>query len=887
MRITIRLLAALVLFAAPAAAEVAETYEIEAGRLTGLGSNVAIDITAHGTDSVGVWLATGRGISYSFDDGDSWYVYNRLHGLPAENLSAIFSVGGRIWVASNHNELIQSQLMTLSDGLTYSDDNGESWTTLDFGSTGLNIPYVIGGDRTIFDITGHKDVGFLNHRTNDTTDWLFASAFAGGLLASQDGGLHWRRIYASRADSIQYSYTYEAPSLRNRYFSCVADTSHGDSLFLWAGTAAGIFQYVYAPPRNKLYSHWINCLAFCDSCSSGAGSRLFIGGESGLSLGSADGGSIATRFVIDGLPEQGSNVVSVFSIDDVLLAGTVNPLTDSSTGMVISTDGGESFSEVAGQPWPLDDQSVISDFAAMNGRVYAAVQAAGLYVSIDLGTNWVPVPLDTLYSSAALQTVHAVHAAGDTLFVGTDSGLIQLTLDGTGIITASTHVAFVDGTDTGARVIAVKHQVWQDRFLHDNSILWTINRPVSSGGVAMIGRFGPVTSDTTYVVVGYDPPDTVDWVFDTTGFSWNYFRLGIDIYDVNFFSDTVFGVGENGIWFSPRIGELTNFFSARQYYNDTLVVDYLDQDTVTAMEVRGDTVVFGCSDGVAISKNRGQSFTIYRANTDTLSPDFVVNHTYLSSLGGLAGDFIPALAVQYRQDSTARVWVGARPAEMGGQGISYGEHDTAGIMKWHTVYEDDFAWNFEFMGDTILAATNLGLLLNSGELGDLDSTFWDTVALTDAGSGETMVAVGTAAYGVSLAGPYLWVGTDDGTVRITRNDPADQRLFQRVDSTTAADEVYAFPVPFRPLEGQAVDFHFVVAEAGNVTVEIYDFAMNLVATPINNVYFGAGIYPSQGSQGITWDGYNDKGDLVAVGVYYFKVKFGSGDTRWGKLAVIP
>ncbi|MCX6834926.1 MAG: hypothetical protein NTW07_07305, partial [candidate division Zixibacteria bacterium] len=84
-----------------------------------------------------------------------------------------------------------------------------------------------------------------------------------------------------------------------------------------------------------------------------------------------------------------------------------------------------------------------------------------------------------------------------------------------------------------------------------------------------------------------------------------------------------------------------------------------------------------------------------------------------------------------------------------------------------------------------------------------------------------------------------------------------------------------------------VDFHFVVEEAGSVTIEVYDFAMNLVATPINNISYAAGIYPAQGHQGDTWDGRNDKGDLVAVGVYYFKVKLDSGETHWGKLAVIP
>ena len=83
-----------------------------------------------------------------------------------------------------------------------------------------------------------------------------------------------------------------------------------------------------------------------------------------------------------------------------------------------------------------------------------------------------------------------------------------------------------------------------------------------------------------------------------------------------------------------------------------------------------------------------------------------------------------------------------------------------------------------------------------------------------------------------------------------------------------------------------MDFHFTVSEPGYVTLEVYDFAMNLVARPIDNVWYDAGIHPDGGSQGRTWDGLNGNGDRAAVGVYYFKVDV-DGDTRWGKLAIIP
>ncbi|MCD6250628.1 MAG: hypothetical protein J7J98_09890 [candidate division Zixibacteria bacterium] len=892
MRKSIKLLVVFLALPLIANAEVAETYKTEAGQSTGIASNVAIDVIGHGVSPTGVWLATGKGVAYSPDDGTSWFSYNTAHGLPSENLSAIFSVDGRIWVASNHNELINEQLMTLSDGLSYSDDDGETWVTLDFGPDGLNIPYVEGGDRTIFDITGHTDPGFFNNRPVDSSDadWLFFAAFAGGLLASQDGGDHWQRIFPSPYDSIQFALSGEAPSLRNRYFSCVADTSHGDSLFLWAGTAAGIFQYVFAPPRDKLYSHWINRISFCDSLSRGDGSLLFIGGESGLSLGSAAGGHLATRFEIDGLP--GEEITATLSIGDRLLVGTADHATGMPTGLAISYDGGESFTTPA-VPWALDSGLTIIDFAKMNGRVYAAIEGAGLYVSVDSGQVWQQLPLDTLYTNSALWTANSLATLADTLLIGTDSGLVNLTLDGAGDIIAATNIPFVDTDSTGAKVIRIRHQTWSDDYT-DHSILWTINRPLTGNGIPMVGRFGPVTVDSLYDSV-FDTVqidtliiDTlVDLTYDTTGFAWNYYRQGVEIRDVNFFSDTVFMVGDLAVWFSPRGAEPTNHFSVRQYYDDTLVVASLDNDTVTVMEVRQDTVIFGSSNGVAISTDRGRSFEIYRANTDTLSADVVVNHSYISSGFGLVGDFIPALGVQYLDDGLARIWAGARPATFGNQGISAGDFDpVTGNLVWQTVYKDDFAWNFEFIGDTIFAATNNGLLLCDGALDSLNTT-WGVVALTDSASGEVLVEHGTGVYGVEMIDPYIWVGTDDGTVRLSRSDLWSQTLFRRVDSTTAANEVYAFPVPFRPNRGQEVDFHFVAEQAGTVTLEIYDFAMNLVARPLDNVELPAGIYPPQGSQGVTWDGYNAQGDMVAVGIYYFKVEFQNGDTRWGKLAVIP
>ena len=852
-------------------AEVAQTYTLETASPTGVASKVAVDMILHGTSPTGLWLATGRGVNVTFDDGDSWLAYGTAAGLPSENVSAMFSFGNTLWAATSHEDLLDGQLYSISDGLSYTDDNGLHWHTVDFSENGLNIWRAVGGDRTVYDISGHDDIGFFDaEMTRSDANWLFAAAFAGGLLASQDAGTSWRRIFPTTSDSSQFYLTTEAPSLRNRYFSCVADTSHGDSLFLWAGTASGIFQYVFAPPSHKLYSRALYCIARCDTCSVGDGHRLFLGGKSGVSATGTAGGAVNTRFNADGL--AGPRITAMYSLGDYLLVGTADSASGASTGLDISTDFGDSYSPV-GLTEVIGADKQISGFTVFGDRLYMAAQTAGLFVSVDSGQNWTGIPLDTLFASPALQAVNAVNYLEDTLYLGTDSGLVELTMDGSGVITTATHYPIVDSDTLGARIIRIRPQVFVDEgtSLTDSTVLWTVNRPMTASGISMVGR-------RSLVVEGTDS----DYV-------WTSLRRGTRTYDVNFFGDTAFTVGDLGIWFTTRGINPSNFYSARQYVYDSIVVASLDADTVTAMEVYGDTAVFTTSNGFAITTDRGRTpvvnYRIVRANFDTLKADLVINHTYIGSQGTLLGDFIPALGIDYQDSGPAHIWAGCRPATSGYVGISVGMFDDVGNLEWQPVYGDNYAWNFEFKGDSTFAATNGGLIMNTGTIDGTD-TQWDTVTFTS-DEGEILLAPGTSVYGVRRSGPYLWVGSDDGTIRMDADYLDGQVLFQRVDSTTARDEVYAFPVPFSPVRGQQVDFHFVVDHAGNVTLEVYDFAMNLVARPIDNVYYAAGIYPGGGSQGITWDGLNGKGEKVAIGVYYFRVDLPSGESRWGKLAVIP
>lgn len=832
---------------------------------TGYLSNVVIDIVQH---NGAVWFATGNGLSYSPDGGATWLSYTDQNGLVSPSISALYSIptatGSRLWVATNHEVLIQESSVGISDGLSYSDDDGQNWTQIDFETPPNDIPYVWGGDRTIYDITGHYD-----DANPDFDNWLFFTAFAGGFLASHDGGMSWRRIFPSRTDSVQFYTANAQPSLRNRYFSCEADTSHGDTMEVWAGTAGGFFQYVYIEPKDKAFAKYVNDIAIS------ADSNLFYyGGNTGFSRSNTSSKEFISRFDVDGLP--GSQITALFEYGRKLFVGTdVDKSDKTSTGLAISDDFGNTFYRYADTVTFFEGLNrQILDFAVMNDRLYMAVEEAGLFVTTDTGRTWTQIFVDSTNMTPANRrnVVNDLNVWGDTLQVGTDSGLVQLYMSPTGNIDSTHNTVFIDASNSGARVMKVKTQLYGG-----NQVIWTINEPFDvSVGSPVIFR---MTSTDTLI------------------YNYNAFN-----HDIGFLGDTVLILGDYGSRFGSNPTQPTAEFPMYEFYGaiaDSIIIDSLSADTLTSLSIKGDTIIVGSQNGFGVSLDRGQSFNITRVNTDPLSADLVLSYT--SSLGGIDADWVPAIGVQYgTSDPFARIWASTRPTYSGLPGISVGvavpridtlTNDTVGYARIFGKVFDDYAWNFAFASDTVFAATNGGLLyttVTSSWVGDtmqFDYN-WELLSLTDA-DGNPLLLSGTPVYAVSVDDNFVWVGTGDRTIRINRSDLSVDRSYYVVDANTPGDEVYAYPVPYSLINNLGVDFHFQVEKQANITLEIYDYAMNLVDRVVDNEPYAPGIYPTEGGGRHTWNGKNMKGEDVASGVYYFKVEYSTGEVRWGKLAVIP
>jgi hypothetical protein len=555
-----------------------------------------------------------------------------------------------------------------------------------------------------------------------------------------------------------------------------------------------------------------------------------------------------SRFTVDGLP--GEKITAIKEFGGRLFLGTLHNDSDAPQ-LAISDDFGDNFISV-NISQISNITTLINDFAIMNDRIYMSAGNAGLFVSNDTGNSWNHIFVDSsvITPSNLRNNINTVFAKGDTLLVGTDSGLVHLFMNINGLVDSSRYLVFMEDGSSSTKVIDIKIQDYQG-----SDIIWTINKPISGSGTSLVGR----SSDG--------------------GLSFSHYQLGINTNDIDFIGDTTLVVGENGILFSVDESDPSVNLEIIEYQDD-IEVESLNSDQITTLAIKEDTIYIGTDNGLAISLDRGITYDIIRVNTDSLKADDI--RYYNNDTPGILSDWFPAIGVQYIDGASARVWASSRPSIFGSDAISVYVND-----EWIFV-KSGFAWNFAFNGDTVFAATNTGLIWAEIEslLNNPETYEWNTVEFIDE-FGEQTLLPNAQIFGVEIVGDNLWVGTSDRTVRIDLNSLSNQTPYYVVDEVTSSTEVYAFPTPFSHNSDAAIDFHFVLDEDANVTIGVYDFAMNLVANVIVNESYTAGVYPTYGSGRPTWDGRNGIGDNVAVGIYYFKLELSTGETKWGKLAIIP
>ena len=835
--------------------------------LSGLRSNVGVDIISH---KGAVWIGTSKGASYTLDNGVTWFTFDATNGLATGNIGAMYSSGDTIWVAEATSIDIDGQDFLAGAGVRFSSDQGITWEIPE-DTSGILAESVFGGGRLVFDLTGDGKN-------------IFAASFAGGLLGSDDGGITWKRFHASFGDSIWHEDLSGAPPLTTRYFSAVADTAHGDSTILWAGSAGGIARFVFAPKAEKASSRRVTDYAY-----SPADHFLYIAGETGLSrCNFLLYNNWKSVFDTDGLP---SNVVGqIHFFGGKLLAGLLDSVGGDGVGIVITNADLGSITNITDPTIAAVSNTIgaaVYDFGGFNDQyLYVAGGTAGLYFSSDTGLSWAKITVDS--NSILRNNVYAVtpDSLGD-LWVGTDSGLTKLFVDDSGlnvdssyhlVMADSPQVAGVGGSGASVREIAIQ-EFRESGGALDSVALWTANHPISASGefsthrIILDGTGAPVNDTTLFRTSRVD-------AFEFYPNRTRVFFLGPD--------------GMRSITSSEQQGNSVELYSSLRDSTRVPLDAISSSIDYTAMLVVGDTFHVGTEDGFAVTTNSSFSqnrWHIVQANIQSFAHDSVSRY-HQAGPQTLAGDFVTALGVQYRGiDTLPMIWAATNGVGFSLKGFSRFDQSTipSDSAKWEYIDSipdatrnfPDSAWNFGFNGDTVFVATSDGLYFSTSSTG--------TFAPIDIFSNdpEIRIPLGATVNGVAVIDTTLWVVSDEGTA----SRPVDMGgifdIHRAIDSTAL---VYAFPIPFSP-ESSAGDgllkFHYrVPSNANSVSITIYDFSMNLVAEVTRNAARFPGSLAS-GFESDKWNGRNGKGEIVAPDMYYFKVKFSNGDVRWGKIAVIP
>ncbi len=219
----------------------------------------------------------------------------------------------------------------------------------------------------------------------------------------------------------------------------------------------------------------------------------------------------------------------------------------------------------------------------------------------------------------------------------------------------------------------------------------------------------------------------------------------------------------------------------------------------------------------------------------------------------------------------------AKPGEEFGVVVTRdgGETFAAVLIGTGRIFDFGFCGGAPFCtAQTVYAAGADGLYVS-----DDDGATWRTIRdFRDAERPGRFVKRDAPVYAVATTRDALWVGTGDGLLKST--DGGTTWTIFRTDVPTNPEtptdrtpsvDVYAYPNPFSPNADTVIRIRH---DQPSASIRIFDFAMTLVrsipdAAPVEQV----------------WDGYDENGNRVANGVYFYEVDTPAG-SFWGKILVL-
>lgn len=278
-------------------------------------------------------------------------------------------------------------------------------------------------------------------------------------------------------------------------------------------------------------------------------------------------------------------------------------------------------------------------------------------------------------------------------------------------------------------------------------------------------------------------------------------------------------------------------------------------------------VWFGSADGINISTNA------LTAPTDSISWNHI---NFSNTTDGLLGNWIIEIE---ENPADGKIWMTNWIIDSG-SGEQFGivaTSDNGVSFEQHLIGEKINSIGFK--DGAIFAAGVNGLFISKN-----NGNSW--TKFPQIKSANSFLKQGAEFLSIASTNNRLWVGTNDGL--ISTNDLGETWEITRVnfplsggnafDPGASTVSTYAYPNPFSPNVHDIVRLKFEVKKSGNVTVRIFDFAMNEVRE-IENDSFTEGTYEA------VWDGVDNYGRNVANAPYIYVIEM-ADRTINGKILVV-
>jgi hypothetical protein len=214
------------------------------------------------------------------------------------------------------------------------------------------------------------------------------------------------------------------------------------------------------------------------------------------------------------------------------------------------------------------------------------------------------------------------------------------------------------------------------------------------------------------------------------------------------------------------------------------------------------------------------------------------------------------------------------------RGVSKSED---GGYTWSTYLKNIRIENFAFDDSVVYACSEYGLYksIDGGENWAMFPPIVDR-------SGDVRI-LSEAVYSAGVsAGHVLWVGSGDGLAKTTDNGLTWDVFRAFVPAGKSGEpRTYAYPNPFSPLRHNQIGgdgyvrFQYNTTNDTRVTIRVFDFAMELVATVVENK-----ARPANGDYAEIWNGRTAEGDLLANGPYFYQLILDGDGTYWGKILIL-